>query len=203
MIIEIGNTLVSSELVDKKFVCDYKTCKGVCCVEGDSGAPLTQEEDTIIKQALPIIKKYLSPDAIQLLEEKGTSYVDSDGDLVTTINNGRECVFTHFDEQKNCRCGIEMAFEAGEIDFPKPISCALYPVRVKTYESFIGLNYDEWDICKCAEVLGETLGVPVYQFLKNPLIRRFGERWYAELEQAAAQLALARDEASTDSNSDM
>ena len=193
MIIEIGNTLISSDLIDKKFVCDYKTCKGVCCVEGDSGAPLTPEEDKIIKQRLPIIKKYLSSESIELLEQQGTSYIDSDGDLVTTINNGRECVFTHFDKDNNCRCAIEMAYEAGEIkDFPKPISCALYPVRVKVYDSFIGLNYDEWDICKCAEVLGETIGVPVFQFLKAPLVRRFGDNWYKELAQAASQLAEAR-----------
>lgn len=192
MIIEIGNTLISSDLVDKKFICDYHTCKGICCVEGDSGAPLKPEEDEIIKCSLPIIKKYLAPNAIALLDEKGTSYIDNDGDLVTTINNGRECVFTHFGEDGSCRCAIEMAYEAGEIDFPKPISCALYPVRVKEYESFIGLNYDEWDICKCAEVLGEKMGRPVYKFLKNPLIRRFGENWYKELEQAALQLEEAR-----------
>ncbi len=194
MIIEIGNTLISSDLVDKNFVCDYATCKGVCCVEGDSGAPLTAEEDVIIKRHLPTILKYVSEEGRDLIVKEGISYVDSDGDLVTTINKGRECVFTHCDDKGNYRCGIEMAFEAGEIDFQKPISCALYPVRVKQYKDFVGLNYDEWDICKCAEVLGEKMGMPVYKFLKNPLIRRFGKNWYHELELAAVELQKSREE---------
>lgn len=192
MIIEIGRTLVSSELVDKRFICDYKTCKGICCLEGDSGAPLTAEEDQIIKRVLPKVTKYLSEDAQALIKEKGTSYVDIDQDLVTTINNGKECVFTHFTADGSCRCSFEMAHEAGEIDFPKPISCALYPVRVKEYKDFSGVNYDEWDICKCAEVLGEKMGTPVYQFLEKPLIRRFGKSWYNELKLAAKQLEEAR-----------
>lgn len=194
MIIEIGKTLVSSELVDKRFICDYKTCKGICCLEGDSGAPLTEEEDAIMKEALPKVLKYLSAEAQELIKEKGTSYIDVEGDLVTTIKDGKECVFTHFTDDGSCRCSFEMAFEAGEIDFPKPISCALYPVRVKQYTDFQGVNYDEWDICKCAEVLGEKMGTPVYKFLKAPLIRKFGKHWYAELELAAKQLEEARED---------
>lgn len=192
MIIEIGKTLISSDLVDKKFICDYKTCKGICCLEGDSGAPLTAEEDQIMKRALPHVLKYLSEEAKALIEEKGTSYIDIEGDLVTTINNGKECVFTHFTADGSCRCSYEMAFEAGEIDFQKPISCALYPVRVKQYKDFVGVNYDEWDICKCAEVLGEKMGTPVYKFLEKPLTRRFGKLWYNELKVAAKQLEEAR-----------
>lgn len=192
MIIEIGNTLISSDLVDKRFVCDYITCKGICCLEGDSGAPLTAEEDQIMKKALPKVRKYLSAAALELVDKNGTSYTDIDGDLVTTINNGKECVFTHFTDDGSCRCSFEMAFEAGEIDFPKPISCALYPVRVKQYRDFQGVNYDEWDICKCAEVLGEKAGTPVYKFLKAPLIRKFGKSWYQELEEAAKQLKESR-----------
>jgi len=194
MIIEIGKTLVSSDLVDKKFICDYKSCLGACCVEGDSGAPLTLEEDQKIKTIIPKILKYLSEEARQLLTEKGSSYIDQEGDLVTTINHGRECVFTHFTDEGACRCSFEMAYEAGEIDFPKPISCALYPVRVRQYAEFQGVNYDEWDICKCAEVLGEKMGTPVYKFLKAPLIRKFGKHWYKELELAAQQLEEARAE---------
>ena len=194
MIIEIGNTLISSDLVDKKFICDYVTCKGVCCLEGDSGAPLTAEEDNTIKKVFPKVLKYLSSEAQQLIADNGTSYIDIEGDVVTTINNGRECVFTHFTKDGSCRCAFEMAFEAGEIDFPKPISCALYPVRVKQYKDFVGVNYDEWYICKCAEVLGEKMGTPVYKFLKKPLIRRFGEAWYTELKMAAEQLKESRNE---------
>ncbi|MDA3853848.1 MAG: DUF3109 family protein [Bacteroidales bacterium] len=191
--IEIGKTLISSDLVDKKFICDYKTCKGICCLEGDSGAPITPEEDQIMKKALPHVLKYLSEEAKALIEEKGISYIDIEDDLVTTINNGKECVFTHFTADGSCRCSYEMAFEAGDIDFPKPISCALYPVRVKQYKDFVGINYDEWDICKCAEVLGEKMGTPVYKFLEKPLIRRFGQPWYTELKIAAKQLQEARD----------
>jgi hypothetical protein len=194
MIIEIGKTLVSSELTDRRFMCDYGTCKGICCLEGDSGAPLTAEEDLIMKRALPKVLKYLSEEAQQLIKEHGTSFIDGDGDLVTTINNGKECVFTHFDDNGSCRCSFEMAFEAGEIDFPKPVSCALYPVRVKQYKNFKSVNYDEWDICKCAEVLGERTGIPVYKFLKKPLIRKFGKSWYSELELAAKQLEESRRE---------
>lgn len=194
MIIEIGRTLVSSELIDKRFICDYKTCKGICCLEGDSGAPLTAEEDQIMKKALPLVTKYLSEEAQALIKENGTSYIDRDGDLVTTIKDGRECVFTHFTEDGSCRCSFEMAHEAGEIDFPKPISCALYPVRVKEYKDFTGVNYDEWDICKCAEVFGEKMGTPVYKFLEGPLVRRFGKSWYRELGLAAKQLEESRGE---------
>ncbi len=188
MIIEIGKTLVSSELLDRRFVCDYAACKGICCVEGDSGAPLTEEEDVIIKEVLPKVAQYLSKEAQVLIEEQGTSYIDRDGDLVTTINKGRECVFTHFDKQGNCRCAFEMACERGETNFPKPISCALYPVRVKQYRNFMGVNYDGWDICKCAEVLGEKTSMPVYRFLEKPLIRRFGKAWYDELDNAAKEM---------------
>lgn len=188
MIIEIGKTLISSDLMDKCFVCDYAACKGICCLEGDSGAPLTQEEDLTIKKVLHRITKYLSEDALSLIKKNGTSYIDQEGDLVTSINAGKECLFTHFSEDGSCRCSFEMAYEAGEIDFPKPISCALYPVRVKQYKDFIGINYDQWDICKCAEVLGEKTGTPVYQFLEKPLIRRFGKVWYNELKMAAKEL---------------
>lgn len=194
MIIEIGKTLISSELVDKRFICDYNTCKGICCLEGDSGAPLTPEEDQIMKRELPKVLQYLSDEAKALIEEKGTSYIDIEGDLVTTINNGRECAFTHFTADGSCRCAYEMAYEAGDTDFPKPISCALYPVRVKQYKDFVGVNYDEWDICKCAEVLGEKMGTPAYKFLEKPLIRRFGKMWYEELTLAAKQLEDSRDQ---------
>lgn len=193
MIIEIGRTLISSEILDKKFICDYGTCKGICCVEGDSGAPLRPKEDVIMKKYVPQVKKYLNADAIALLDEKGTSYIDQEGDLVTTINEGRECVFTHFDGKGNHMCAYEMAYEAGEIDFPKPISCALYPIRLREYTDFTGVNYDEWDICKAAEVLGEKMGKPVYKFLKKPLIRHFGKDWYAELENVAAELEKQND----------
>lgn len=188
MIIEIGKTLVSSELVEKRFVCDYHTCKGICCLEGDSGAPLSAEEDLIIKKVWTKLTKYLSEEAQSLIKKNGTSYIDQEGDLVTMINDGKECLFTHFAEDGSCRCAFEMAYETGEIDFPKPVSCALYPVRVKQYKKFVAVNYDEWDICKCAEVLGEKVGIPVYQFLEKPLIRRFGKAWYNELKMAAKQM---------------
>ncbi len=184
MIIEIGKTLISSDIIEEKFVCDLQACKGNCCVEGDSGAPLEDEEIEILKEIYPIVKPYMTPEGIAVVEEQGVSVVDFEGDNVTPTLGTEECVFF-------CRkngityCAIEKAYMDGKINFPKPISCHLYPIRIKKYQNFDGLNYDRQDMCKAACVLGEKLQVPVYQFLKEPLIRHYGEEWYAELDDAA------------------
>ncbi|MFC0876872.1 DUF3109 family protein [Saccharicrinis sp. FJH2] len=187
--LQIGDTLISLDLFEKRFICDLPACHGSCCVEGDSGAPLTQEEKQIIEDLLPDIWDDLSPEAQKLIKKQGVSYVDGDGDLVTSIIKGKECVFTYFDENGTCKCAIEKAYNEGKSDFKKPVSCHLYPVRVKKYPTFQAVNYDKWEICKPALDLGEKLGVPIYKFVKDALIRKFGEDWYNELNIAAVELA--------------
>jgi hypothetical protein len=182
MIIEIGKTLISSEIIEQKFVCDLNACKGACCVEGDSGAPLEPDEAKTLEKIYPIVKKYLSKDGIEVIEKLGKYVVDDDEDLVTPTLGNDECVY-YYRKDGITYCAIEKAFLNGEIAFKKPISCHLYPIRIKNYTEFEALNYDEQPICRAACVLGEQLQVPVYQFLKEPLVRKFGEEWYRDLEK--------------------
>ena len=182
--LEIGNTIVSLDLFTKYFICDYKACKGICCEDGDGGAPLTAEEDEKIKSILPEILPLLPRKAKEIIEKQGTSYIDEEGDLVTSIIGNRECVFSYRDKD-GWKCAIETAYNAGKVDFKKPISCHLYPVRLTEYPKFTAVNFHKWDICDWALAYGKREKVPVYKFLKEPLIRKFGEEWYAELEEAA------------------
>ena len=179
---DIQNTLVSLDVVEKFFCCDLSACLGECCIEGDAGAPITEEEDEKIREILPIIWDDLLPAAKRIIEEEGTSYLDQTGDLVTQIVDGRNCAYSYYGPNGLCLCAIEKAYREGKTDFYKPISCHLYPIRLKQVGCYTALNYDQWKICKCAEVLGRAKGIRVYQFLKEPLIRRFGEEWYAELK---------------------
>lgn len=190
--IQIQDTMLSFDIFEEQFVCDLCKCKGQCCIDGDSGAPLTAEEHKAIEAILPQIWDKLSPKAQALIEEQGISYVDHDGELVTSIINGEECVFTYFDEEGICKCAIDTAFREGKIDVQKPISCHLYPIRLRTYPTFTALNYDRWSICRPAVKLGRKAGVPIYQFLREPLIRRFGEAWYDEVCEAARLLEAER-----------
>ncbi len=183
--IEIQDTIVSFELFKKRFCCDLDTCKGECCIEGDSGAPVEEEEVAELEKALPIVWDTLSKECQEVINQQGVVYTDEDGDLVTSIVNGRECVFTYTDTEGSCKCALEKAYREGKSTFNKPMSCYLYPVRLKKYKSFTAVNYHSWDICKCAEMLGCKLQLPVYKFLKEPLTARFGKEWYAELEIAA------------------
>ncbi len=182
--LEIGNTVVSFDLFEHRFCCDLTQCKGKCCVEGDAGAPLTQSEVETLNELLPNIRPFLSPQAIEVIERQGVSYTDSDGDEVTSLIDNKECVFTYF-ENDICLCALEKAYNNGVINFPKPISCHLYPVRLEEYKTFTAVNIHRWECCRSAEVCGMERGIPVYRFLKNPLIRHFGEEWYNELEKAA------------------
>lgn len=186
--LQIGDTLISLDLFEKQFICDLPKCKGGCCVEGESGAPITNEEKTILQKLLPVIWEDLSEKAKQLINKQGISYVDSEGEMVTSIINGMDCVFTYFDETGTCKCAIEKAWSEGKTTFKKPVSCHLYPVRVKQYPTFRAVNYDKWDICKPALLLGKKQGVPVYVFVKEALVRKFGADWYNELEIAAREL---------------
>lgn len=180
--LQIENTLISDLLIEKKFICDLKSCKGKCCVKGDSGAPVTQDEILILEEIFDKIKPYLRPEGIKEIEDKGKYYTDIEHDSVTQLINGGECAYSVFTEEGVAQCGIEKAYLDGIVSFRKPISCYLYPVRIKNGALYDSVNYDEWDICKPAIKLGEKEKTPVFRFLKNPLIKKYGEEWYEQLD---------------------
>ena len=179
--------MVSLDVLEKEFCCDLEACRGCCCIEGDAGAPLTAEENDKLQLLLPMLLPDMTPEARKAVEERGISYRDPEGELVTQIVAGKDCVFSRVDHQGWCYCLIEKAFHAGKTDFRKPVSCHLYPIRVKEFEArgnapaMSALEYHRWDICHCARVLGKKKHVKLYEYLREPLIRRFGEEWYNEL----------------------
>lgn len=178
---QIGDAILGRDVIEKEFICDLSACKGCCCVEGEAGAPLENDEVDILKKILPAVWDDLSPRAQEEINRTGVAYKDHDGDMVTSIINGEDCVFTYYDEHNICKCAIEKAYREGKIDFYKPISCHLYPIRIQQYTEFAAVNYHRWSICEKALALGKREGVRVYQFLKEPLIRKFGKEWYDEL----------------------
>ncbi len=189
-ILEVGGILISSEILTECFCCDYEKCKGICCVEGDAGAPVTMDEIAGIEDSLDTIWPMLSASAQSVIDRQGVAYTDKDGDLVTSIVRGKDCVFTCYDGD-NCLCALEKVFREGKTKFCKPISCALYPIREKRFDGgLIGLNYNRWAVCADAVKKGKELRLRVYQFLKEPLIRRFGEAWYQELCDVAKEFNL-------------
>ena len=180
----VGKAVISDDIKNNFFVCDLEKCKGACCVEGDVGAPLEKSETEILDNIYPQIKDYLSREGRETIEEFGTWVSDRDGDKVTpTIGNNEACAYAIVDEKGILKCGIEQAYLEGKTDFKKPISCHLYPIRVTKYDDFEALNYDRWDICDPACALGDKLGVPIYKFLEEALIRKYGKAWYQELVQ--------------------
>jgi hypothetical protein len=186
--IEIADTLVSRDLVERYFSCDLPHCRGLCCVEGDVGAPLEKSEAGELRKLLPVIWNDLSPTAKQVINERGMFCFDSEGEMVTSIVDGKDCVFTGYDEDGVCRCTIEKAYYEGKTDFRKPVSCHLYPVRVRQYNHYKAVNYDRWHVCKAAEVFGQSAKMLLYQFLKEPLIRKFGHEWFSALDTCAKEL---------------
>lgn len=186
--LQINDTIISLDLLEEKFVCDLGKCKGICCIEGDAGAPLEVEEVAILNDLLPVVWDDLTAESKAVIEKQGVSYIDEDGEPVTSIVNGAECVFTYTDSEGICKCAIEKAYREGKTSFYKPVSCHLYPVRLQKYNDFIAVNYHRWSVCSCARKLGGKLGMPVYSFLKEPLIRRFGEAWYDQLDTAREEL---------------
>lgn len=186
--VQVGDVIVSFDVLKEKFCCDLDACQGQCCVEGDAGAPLTAAEQTEIEALLPEIIDDLTPEARKVIAEQGVAYRDRTGDLVTSIVNGKDCVFCRTLPNGCVGCAIECAFREGRVGFMKPVSCHLYPIRVGDYGVYKALNYNRWDVCKAAVVKGELLNLSVYKFLREPLIRRFGEEWYAELELVAEEL---------------
>lgn len=180
--LQIGNdTLVSLDMAERFFLCDLDACKGQCCLDGDAGAPLAEGEADTIRKILPVVWDDLLPAAQREIEQNGVSYIDEEGDEVTSLVEGGLCVFATVAPDGSWRCALENACREGRTDFLKPISCHLYPVRLKQYDGFLAVNLHRWNICKCAEVLGRAKGVRAYQFLEGPLRRRFGDEWYEEL----------------------
>lgn len=184
----IKHTLVSEDLLEKHFVCDLGACKGACCVKGDAGAPLLAEEVDILARILPDVLPYMDATGREAVAAKGVSEVDSDGDIGTTLVADGRCAFATIDRWGMVSCSIEQAHRDGKVDWKKPVSCHLYPVRVKQYMDFEAVNYDRWDICKAARVCGEKHQVPLFRFVKEALIRRFGQDWYDELETVDREL---------------
>lgn len=182
--IQIDDKILSLDLFERQFICDLPKCHGACCVEGESGAPLEEPETVILDEILPVIKHKLSNEAVKVIEQNGAWEVDIDGDMVTPIINGRECVYTLFDENGLCKCAFEMAHMEGLIKFRKPISCHLYPIRITKYAGFEALNYHAWHICQPARDLGAKKGLPLFRFLKAPLIKKYGEDFFKKLEEA-------------------
>lgn len=189
-ILEVGGILISSDILTERFCCDYEKCRGICCVEGDAGAPVTLDEIAGIEDSLDAVWTDLSASAQSVIDHQGVAYSDRDGDLVTSIVHGKDCVFTCYDGD-NCLCALEKAFRSGKTRFQKPVSCALYPIREKHFDGgLIGLNYHRWAVCADAVEKGKALDLPVYRFLREPLIRRFGQQWYDELCEVASLFGL-------------
>ena len=191
MIIEIDDILVSSDIFTEEFCCDLDACKGICCVEGDAGAPVTLDEIGGIEDALDTVWDDMSASAQAVVDKQGVAYTDRDCDLVTSIVGGKDCVFTCY-EGDCCLCALERAYRSGKTGFCKPISCALYPIREKRLgNGMIALNYNRWDVCRDAVKKGRELHLPVYKFLKEPLIRRFGAEFYEKLCEAGKQISFS------------
>lgn len=220
-ILEVGGVLISTQILTERFCCDLDACGGACCVEGDAGAPVTLDEIGEIEASLDAAWPYMSATAQSVVDRQGVAYTDVEGDLVTSIVNGKDCVFTFYEQVSGskfqasgskfqvsgskfqvsgansqqptakacCLCALEAACRAGKSRFMKPISCALYPIREKRFGGgLVGLNYHRWAICEGARKRGQELDIPLYRFLREPLIRRFGEAWYNELCEVAALL---------------
>jgi len=179
--IQIENTLVSDDIATCFFCCDLPACKGACCVEGDAGAPLDEEEISVLEDIIHKIKPYMTADGIKVVEEYGVFDYDLSGNFCTPLVNDKECVFTVFDDRHIAHCAIEQAYNDKKITFRKPISCHLYPIRISKYSTFEAVNYHKWHICSCAVLSGEKTGIRLYHFLKDPLIRNYGRKWYNEL----------------------
>lgn len=193
IMIQIENTLISFDIFEKKFCCDILQCKGACCIEGDSGAPLNEDEPAKIEENYEGIRHFMKQEGIETVRQQGFAVTDSDGDLGTPLIHGGECAYA-IEEKGICWCAIEKAWTQGKSAFRKPISCHLYPIRITDYGDFEALNYHKWSICHCARVKGSKEGIPVYRFLRDALIERYGKEWYEQLEYAANEIEAGRIE---------
>ena len=192
-ILEVGNVLISTDILTEPFCCDLNVCGGACCVEGDAGAPVTLDEIDEIEASIDVAWPLMSASAQSVVDRQGVAYTDLEGELVTSIVHGKDCVFTYYHDGC-CLCALEKAFRDGRSRFMKPISCALYPLREKRFAGgIVGLNYHRWAICEGAVKRGRELKIPLYRFLREPLIWRFGEEWYKELENVAGEIEKLRE----------
>ena len=183
--IQIGSTIVSLDIIEKRFFCDLSACKGICCVLGESGAPLEDDEIAVLQDIYPVVKPYMTKAGIDIVEKQGVYYVDVDGDKVTSlIGDSEDCVFV-VAQNGISFCAIEKAFLNGIINFRKPLSCHLYPVRITKYPDFDAVNFHSLSHCKEAINVGMSRGIPLYVFLKEALIRKYGMQWYELLCEAA------------------
>ena len=189
--LRIGDTIFSLDIIEKKFSCDLQHCRGVCCRYGDSGAPLTADEVDILEKILPEVKPFLRSDGKSAIEEQGTSITDSDKDLVTPLIDNMDCAYSVFGGEV-LMCGIEKAWSEGKISFRKPLSCHLFPIRVKQFSGFTAVNYQELSICSGGREKGKRAGIYLYEFLKEPMIMAFGEKIYQELCISAEYLRRER-----------
>jgi len=193
-ILQVGDVLLSSDIITECFCCDLEACRGICCIEGDAGAPLLLDEVACIEECLETVWPDLSASAQAVIDRQGVAYTDGEGDLVTSIVGGKDCVFTCRSADGCCLCALDKACREGRTTWSKPISCALYPIREKRFDGrLVGLNYNRWDICRPAVELGRRIGLRLYRFLENPLRRRFGDAWYEELCEVA-ELCLAESD---------
>ena len=186
--VQIGDTIVSFDIFTEYFCCDPSHCKGICCVEGDAGAPVALDEVEKLEEALPLVESDMTGEARAIVAEQGVVYSDPDGDLVTSIVNGKDCVFATRDSKGCTLCLIEKAFNEGRFHWRKPISCYLYPARLGKVGNLTSVNFHKWDVCRHAMVKGRREGIRVYEFLKQPFIERFGQEWYVELLTVAEEL---------------
>ncbi|CAA0214592.1 conserved hypothetical protein [Tenacibaculum maritimum] len=185
---QLGKTIISEDIIKKDFICNLSACKGACCIDGDAGAPLEKEETDILEKIYPKVKPFLRKEGIQAIEEQGTWITSDFGELETPLIGDADCAYVIFDDKNTALCAIEEAYNQGIIDWKKPISCHLYPIRVQNYTEFSAVNYNKWKICNDACSLGKELQVPVYKFVKQALIRKFGQNWYDELEKEADKI---------------
>jgi hypothetical protein len=181
--IEIGKAIVSLDVFTRHFLCDLAACKGICCEEGDAGAPLSKDELPILEAIYPAVAPYLRPEGRAAIEAQGFYVIDTDGEEVTPLINNKECAYTIY-ESGVAKCGIEKAWAEKKIDWQKPLSCHLYPIRITQYREFDAVNYDKQLFCAPARKCGAKHELAVFKFLKEPLIRKYGQEWYALMEEA-------------------
>ena len=184
----VQDCIISEDIADQCFCCDLTQCKGQCCVEGDCGAPLLESEIPILEHILPIVEPYMTEAGREVVHREGVSSLDNAAEPCTPLVNDCECAYVVWGNDGTAYCAIEQAYHDGKIDWPKPISCHLYPLRIDEYGEFKSVNYHRWDICRCAVAKGKECGVPLYQYLKEPLIRHFGKEWYDELVEQCQQM---------------
>ena len=190
---QLRKTIVSDDILEKEFVCNLGACKGACCVNGDAGAPLEEGELKIMEEILPIMKKYLRGKGLEAIDRHGPYTMNEEGEHETTLINGEDCAYVIYDKNNIALCGIEEAYNQGEITFKKPVSCHLYPIRIRQYSEFAAVNYDRWDNCDDACSLGKEMKVPVFKFVKQALVRKFGQEWYDELEKIDEEREIERN----------